>query len=152
MLERVCWNRSEKERLKIRKEKEIPIINELIDAVKDKLNERILPKSKLKEALGYFYNLTPYLKNYTKHPYSRLDNNVAERAIRPIAIGRKNWLFVGSEDAGSAAATIFSLLQTCRGLNVNPKNYLKDILKRIMSHSNQKLHELLPDQWLISKL
>lgn len=152
MFEKVAWARSEEERLRIRQEKEEPIIDELINAIKDKLvNGKHLPKSKFKEALGYFCGLIPYLKNYTKHPWSRLDNNVAERAVRPLAIGRKNWLFVGNETGGEAAAVILSLVQTCRGLKINPREYLEDVMKRLMGHSNNKLYELLPDQWSKSK-
>lgn len=149
MLERVAWARSEKERLRIRQEKEIPIIDRLIAAIKDKLvSGKILPKSKFKEALGYFCGLIPYLKNYTQHAWSRLDNNVAERAVRPLAIGRKNWLFVGNEEGGEAAAIILSLVQSCRAIGVNPREYLEDVMRRLMAHNSQKLHELLPDQWL----
>ena len=148
MFEKVAWARSEEERLRIRKEKEIPIIDELISAIKDKLiNGKILPKSKFKEALGYFCGLIPHLKNYTNHAFARMDNNVAERAVRPVAIGRKNWLFVGNEDGGESAAVIFSLIQTCRALGVNPREYLEDIMRRLMSHNSQELHGLLPDQW-----
>ncbi|MFA5250414.1 MAG: IS66 family transposase [Parachlamydiales bacterium] len=152
MFERIAWGRPEEERLKIRREKEIPIIDELIASVKNKLHDRhILPKSKLKEALGYFYSLIPYLKNYTKFPYARIDNNTAERAVRPIAIGRKNWLFVGSEDAGEACAVLLSLTQTYRALNINPREYFDDMLRRFMGHSFSKLYELLPDEWLKSR-
>ena len=78
MLEKVAWARSEEERLRIRQEKEIPIIDRLIGAIKDKLVKgKILPKSKFKEALGYFCGLIPYLKNYTQHAWARLDNNLA---------------------------------------------------------------------------
>lgn len=148
MLERIAWSRSKDERIRIRKEKEIPIINELISAVKNKLqNKYILPKSKLKEALGYFYSLVPYLKNYTKYPYAHLDNNPAERAVRPIAIGRKNWLFVGSQNAGEACSILLSLVQTCRALKINPRAYLNDILRKFMDHKFQNLFELLPDEW-----
>lgn len=149
MLERIAWNRSEDERLRIRREKELPIINELICLVKDKLiNGKILARSQFKEALGYFCGLIPYLKNYIEHPYARLDNNVAERAVRPLAIGRKNWLFLGNEEGGEAAAVIFSLVQTCRSIGVNPREYLEDVMRRIMSHSNQKIEELLPNNWI----
>jgi transposase len=149
MLERVAWARSAEERLKIRQEKEVPIIDELINKIKDKLiNGKILPKSKLREAMGYFYSLIPYLKNYTEHAFARLDNNIAERAVRPLAIGRKNWLFFGSPDGGEAGAILFSLVQTCRGLGINPREYLEDVMRRIMGHSSQKLNELLPDEWL----
>jgi hypothetical protein len=91
------------------------------------------------------------LKNYLHHPFARLDNNVAERAVRPLAIGRKNWLFVGSEDGGEAAAIALSLIQTCRALEVNPREYLEDVMRRLMSHTFQQLHELLPDPWLKSR-
>jgi hypothetical protein len=101
MLEKVAWARSEKERLRIRKEKEEPIIQKLIEAVKDKLIcGKPLPKSKFREALGYFSGLIPHLKNYINYPWARLDNNVAERAVRPIAIGRKNWLCVSRRIGG----------------------------------------------------
>ncbi len=152
MFERVAWARSPEERLKIRKEKEEPIIDELIRAIKTKLADgKILPKSKLKEALGYFCGLIPYLKNYIVHPFARLDNNVAERAVRPLAIGRKNWLFVGNEDGGEAAAIIYSLVQTCRALGINPREYLEDVMCRLMSHSANKLDELLPDAWATAR-
>jgi transposase len=150
MLERVSWGRSAEERLKIRQEKEEPIIDELIQKIKGKLGDMtILPKSKLREAIGYFCGLIPYIKNYTKSAFARMDNNVAERAVRPLAIGRKNWLFFGSPDGGEAGAVLFSLVQTCRGLGINPREYLEDVMRRIMGHNNQKLHELLPDHWLI---
>jgi transposase len=148
MFERVAWNRSEEERLRIRQEKEIPIIDELIQLVKDRLyNQSSLAGSKFKEALGYFIGLIPHLKNYTKHAYSRLDNNVAERAVRPLAIGRKNWLFLGSEEGGEAASIILSLVQTCRALGINPREYLEDVMRRLQSHSFKKLDELLPGIW-----
>lgn len=153
MLERVAWARSEEERLHIRQEKEVPIIDELIQAIKEKLvNGKILPKSKFREALGYFCSLIPHLKNYTKHAWARLDNNVAERAVRPLAIGRKNWLFVGNEVGGEAAAVILSLVQTCRALKINPREYLENVMRRLMSHPSNKLHELLPDHWAKSHL
>ena len=148
IFEKIAWTRSEEERLRIRQEKEVPIIDRLINAIKGKLVDgAILPKSKFKEALGYFCGLIPHLKNYTKHAFARMDNNVAERAVRPLAIGRKNWLFVCNEDGGEAAAVVFSLIQTFRALEVNPREYLEDVMRRLMSHNSQKLHELLPDQW-----
>ena len=152
MLERVAWARSPEERLRIRREKEIPIIEELIEKIKTRLVDgKILPKSKFREALGYFCGLIPYLKNYTTHAFARMDNNVAERAIRPLTIGRKNWLFFGSEDGGEAGAILLSLVQTCRGLGVNPREYLEDVFRRLMGHNAQKLEELLPDRWFAAR-
>ena len=152
MFERVAWNRSCEELLRIRKEKEEPIIDALIGGIKDRLiNGKSLPKSKYREALGYFCGLVPFLKNYLYHPFARLDNNVAERAVRPIALGRKNWLFIGNEDGGEAAAVILSLVQTCKALHINPREYLEDVMTRLMSHSSPKLHELLPNEWTSEK-
>ena len=152
MFERVAWTRSEEERLKIRQEKEIPIIDELIKKIQEKAYKAdFLPKSKIGKAIHYFLGLVPYLKNYIKHPYARLDNNIAERAVRPLAIGRKNWLFFGSTDAGQSSAIIFSLVQTCRGLGINPQEYLEDVFRRLLDHPANKLHELLPDQWLLNR-
>jgi hypothetical protein len=152
MLEKVAWARSHEERLKILQEKELPIIEELTKKILDRLGDpNLLPKCKFRGALAYFAGLLPYVKNYTQHPFARLDNNVAERAVRPLAIGRKNWLFFGSTEGGQSAAMILSLVQTCRGLGINPREYLKDIFSRLMSHSNRKLSELLPDQWLLNR-
>lgn len=152
MFERIAWNRSEAERLLIRQEKEVPIIDELINAVKRKLIDgSILPKSKFRTALGYFHGLIPYLKNYTLYPFARIDNNVAERAVRPLAIGRKNWLFVGNENGGEAAGVILSLVQSCRALDINPQEYLEDVMRRLMSHNASRLFELLPDHWAAAR-
>jgi len=147
-LDKVGWARSPEERLKIRQEKAVPIINELIEQVKRRLVEgKYLPKSKFREALCYLCSLAPYMKNYTENAWARLDNNPAERAVRALALGRKNWLFIGNEDSGEATAVILSLVQTCRGLGINPFEYLQDVMCRLMSHNNQRLFELLPDTW-----
>lgn len=152
MLERVAWARSEEERLKIRQEKEAPIIDELVQKIKTRLIEgKVLPKSKFREALCYVMGLSPYLKNYTLHAFARLDNNPAERAVRPLAIGRKNWLFFGSVNGGEAGAVLLSLVQTCRGLEINPYIYLEDVFRRIMSYPASRLEELLPDRWLAAR-
>lgn len=150
--EEIAWKTSPKNRLEIRKENEKPIIDEMINEVKAKLeNDLILPKSKLMKALNYFYGLIPHLKNYIKNPFAQLDNNVAERAIRPLAIGRKNYLFFGNSQGGESSGIIYSLIQTCRNLGVNPHDYLEDIMCRLMNHPAKKLYELLPDRWALSK-
>jgi len=152
MLERVAWSRPAEERLRIRRELEQPILARMTAAVKERLlSGGLLPKSNLAKALNYYLGLAPYLANYLNHPDARLDNNVAERGLRPLTIGRKNWLFVGSEDSGRSAATILSLVQTCRNLGINPQEYLEDVLRRIMGHPAKMIHELLPDNWLAAK-
>ena len=152
MLERVAWARSPEERLRIRQELEKPILDSLTALVKERLlSGGLLPKSKSHQALNYYMGLAPYFENYLTNPDARLDNNVAERAIRPLTIGRKNWMFVGSEKGGQASATILSLIQTCRNLGINPQEYLEDILRRIMGHPASRIEELLPDLWLAAR-
>jgi transposase len=152
LLERVAWKRKPEERLRIRKELEKPILDKLTRIIKDRLLAGgLLPKSKFHQALHYYLGLAPHFDNYLTHPDARLDNNVAERAIRPLTIGRKNWLFVGSEDGGRASATLLSLVQTCRNLGINPQEYLEDVLRRIMGHPARRIQELLPDLWLAAK-
>jgi transposase len=147
-IESLAWEKPPDERLRIRKEQEEPIIDKITEAIKEKyLNGKTLPKSNFREALGYYYSLLPHLKNYMKSAWARLDNNVAERAVRPIAIGRKNWLFVGNNDGGEAAAIILTLVQTCRGLGINPQLYLESVMSQLLDYSNQRLIELLPSQW-----
>lgn len=152
MLERVAWSRSAEERLRIRRELEKPILDRITAMVKERImSGGLLPKSNFAKALNYYMGLAPYLTNYINHPDARLDNNVAERGLRPLTIGRKNWLFIGSEDSGRSAATILSLVQTCRNLGINPQEYLEDVLRRIMSHPAKRIEQLLPDNWLAEK-
>ncbi|MGA2404192.1 MAG: IS66 family transposase [Syntrophobacteraceae bacterium] len=152
MLERVAWKRKPDERMRIRREIEKPILDELTKMVKERLLAgKLLPKSNFAKALNYYHSLAPHLSNYHKNADARLDNNVAERGIRPLVIGRKNWLFVGSEDGGRASATILSLVQTCRNLGINPQEYLEDVLRRIMEHPARQIHQLLPDNWLAAR-
>ena len=86
-------------------------------------------------------------KHYLDNGLLKPDNNTAENAMRPVALGRKNWLFVGSERGGHAAALYMSLIQSCKNCDVNPWEYLNDMLRRIMGHPVNRLRELLPDQW-----
>jgi hypothetical protein len=148
-LEREAWEKSPDERLDIRQNLEIPILNDLSLKIHDQLiHGKYLPKSKYREALCYYYSLNPYWKNFTEHPFARLDNNVAERAIRPLAIGRKNWLFFGSVAGGQAAAVHLSLVQTCRALGINPQIYLEDVMREIMGYNMKNIRELLPYEWI----
>ena len=101
--------------------------------------------------LFLYSSLIPYLKSYLRNPYARLENNTAERAIRPLVIGRKNWLFFGSLKGAKAGCILLSLVQTCRNLGINPQSYLEDIFRRIQDQVYNKLGDLLPDNWLKTK-
>ena len=119
-------------------------------AIKERLDAwaiSVLPKSPLGKAVRYALNNWSRLIRYVEDPRFPIDNNAAEQTIRPVALGRNNWLFMGSEAGGRAAATYMTLLATCKRAGVNPSEYLQDVFGRIMSHSTHKLDELLPGKW-----
>lgn len=104
----------------------------------------ILPKSPLGEALTYVFNQWEALTVYTRDGDLAIDNNASENALRRVALGRKNWLFCGSDQGGHTAAILFSLIATCQRHKVEPFSYLRDVLTRIAAHPASRLAELLP--------
>ena len=136
-----------RERFAIRQKESTP----LLAKIKKKLEDHIpghLPQSPMRKAINYTLALWEELNTYLQDGRLPIDNNLAENAIRPIALGRKNWLFVGSEDGGHTAAVLMSFCISCRKNKINTWKYLKDILQRIQSHPASRLAELLPDQWM----
>lgn len=123
---------------------------EHIKAANLKARHSVLPKGKLGEAIGYLHNQFPKLEQVLRHARLSLDNNVIERAIRAVAVGRKNWLFAGSEEGAKRAALLISLVGTCRMLDIDPALYLKDVLiqAKTQSASPKPVYEgLTPSQW-----
>ncbi len=111
--------------------------------------ETFLPKSLIGKAATYTQNQWDALNRYLEDGDLSIDNNFAERAMRPIAIGRRNWLFVGSERAGHRAAILTSLVASCKVNFVEPWAYLKDVFTRMACKpTDSELTELLPDRWL----
>ena len=104
----------------------------------------VLPKSPIGKAMTYFVNQYPKLEAIFDHGRIELDNNLIENAIRPMAIGRKNYLFCGSHKAAQNAAMLYSFFGSCKMQHINPREWLEDTLQRIPDHSIQKLEELLP--------
>ena len=105
---------------------------------------RVLPQSPIGKAMAYFINQYPKLEAIFEDGRIELDNNLIENAIRPMAIGRKNFLFCGSHKAAQNAAMLYSFFGSCKMQGVNPREWLKETLGRIPDHSIQKLEELLP--------
>lgn len=108
---------------------------------------QVLPKSPIGMAIGYARSNWIALTRYLDAGYLSIDNNAAERAMRPIAVGRKNWLHLGSDRGGKTAAVLLSLVQSCRALGVEPFAYLRDVLDRVSTHPHRRIAELLPDAW-----
>jgi transposase len=108
---------------------------------------KVLPKSPLGEAIGYALNHWGALIRPLEAGFLEIDNGASERALKPVALGRKNWLFAGSDEGGKTAATLMSLCTTCKDLGVDPFAYLRDVLDRVSTHPNSRIDELLPDRW-----
>jgi hypothetical protein len=107
----------------------------------------VLPKSPMGAAITYALNQWDALCVYCTDGDLSIDNNVSERALRRIAVGRNNWMFCGSDNGGNTAAILFSFIATCERHRVNPFEYLRDVLGRIAQTPISKLAELLPGQW-----
>jgi transposase len=112
------------------------------------LNRQTLPQSNLGKACAYLLNHWEVLVAHQQHGFTRLDNNLVENAIRPSAIGKKNWLFIGHPDAGQRSAIIYSLVVSCQRHGKDPLAYLRDVLTRLPSMTNQEdLTALTPAAW-----
>ena len=111
------------------------------------LRERTLPRAPLMEAINYTLNQWDSIIRILDDGRYQLDNNPIEREMRPIAIGRKNYLFAGSHDGARRAAVIYSLLGSARLHKVNPYDWLKNIFQVMRAHFVNKIHELLPHNW-----
>jgi len=115
---------------------------------------KALPKGRMSKALSYTYSLYHRLSRYHLDGRYQMDNNLVENAIRPLALGRKNYLFCGNHEAAENAAIMYSLLGCCKASDVNPQQWLTDVLTRIPEYNNNyslDLADLLPHNWKVSK-
>lgn len=129
--------------LKIRQEKALSIMENLEKYLLEKRNH-VVPKSSIGMAISYALNFWLRLKVYLNDPCILIDNNLIENTIRPVAIGRKNYLFAGSHEAAQRAAMIYSFLGTCKLNNVEPSEWLNNVLEKIPDYKVQNLKELIP--------
>lgn len=131
----------------IRKELRLQKIYPLLEEIKTWIQEeqfKVLPKSAIGKAMTYFLNQYPKFEVIFEDGRIELDNNLIENAIRPLALGRKNFLFAGSHKAAQHAAMLYSFFGSCKRHGIIPQEWLTDTLQRIPDHSIQKLEELLP--------
>lgn len=144
-IERNIKELSVEERKAIRQEKAKPILDKFNKWLRDAL-EKTPPKSKLGQAIGYALNQWDYLYEYINHGEVDIDNNGVENKIRPFALGRKNWLFVGNQRGADAAALYYSLIQTCKLHDISPRAYLKYVLGHTDALRRKEIDakELLP--------
>jgi len=138
------------ERLALRQRESQPAL-ESFQKWLDSIAVAVLPKSPLGQAITYVRNQWTALNVYVTDSDLAIDNNAAERALRGTALGRKNWLFFGSETGGHTAAILMSFIATCQRHHLNPWPYLKDVLTRLPSTTAEDLPHLLPDVWAQSQ-
>lgn len=134
-----AWNR-------LRQEGSKPII----DGIKERLDAwsiELLPKSPVGKAVGYALRQWEALTRFLDDSRLDPDNNLAERTLRMVAIGRKNWMFAGSDTGGERAATIYSLIAGCKLRGIDPFAYLRDVLERVSTHPRSRIAELTPAGW-----
>lgn len=135
-------------RLTVRQQKAVPELTSLRQWL-DQQHIAALPKSPFGQAVQYAINHWESLLLYSSRGFLAIDNNAAERALRPIAVGRNNWMFVGSAEGGRTAAILFSFTSTCRRNGIDPFAYLRDVLAILASGplSEEELSLLLPHRW-----
>jgi transposase len=106
-----------------------------------------LPKSVLAKACNYALTLWPRLTRFQRYPELELSNNWAENAMRPVALGRRNWIHIGSEQAGPRVAAIISIVETCRRLKLSVRGYLASILPGLADFPINRIAKLTPSAW-----
>lgn len=131
------------QRLEAREKKSAYLVNELFSGFR-KAYSQLPKKSSTGQAIAYAINNEAALKRFLKDGNIEIDNNAAERALRSVAVGRKNWLFAGSDNGGNTAAIIYTVIETAKLNNINPAKYLRKVFNIIQDHNSTKLDELLP--------
>ncbi|MCW5824194.1 MAG: transposase [Cyanobacteria bacterium TGS_CYA1] len=110
-----------------------------------------LPKSKLGEAIFYTLERWAGLCRYADTGFVEISNNACERSIKPIVLGKRNWLFAGSMEGGKTATILLSIVETCKRLKINPIEYLRDVFTRLPNSSTSQIDDFIPDRWLALK-
>ncbi len=108
---------------------------------------RVLPASTLGKAARYFLKEYTAMVGYLRDGRFEMDNNLVENDVRPSAVGRRRWLFIGHPDAGWRSAVIYTIIQSCRRRDINPQEYLTDGLRRLPSMNAAEVKELTPSRW-----
>ena len=135
-------------RAAVRASESKPIVERLERAlVRLKSSGRHLPQSLLGSAIDYALGQWPTLDVYLEDGRIEIDNNLVENAIRPTALGKKNWLFMGDADAGERGAILYTVIESCRRRGIDPYGYLKDALTRLPKMTNHQVPEITPSAW-----
>jgi transposase len=145
-VEKEARGQSPEERTILRQTKAKPIFDDLESWLQLQL-PKISGKTPLAQAIRYALGRMPKARAYLNNGMLELDNNICERSIRPIALGRKNYLFMGSIGGGQAAATAYTLIETAKMNGVDPEAWLTWVLTLVADHKINKIDELMPWNW-----
>jgi hypothetical protein len=137
-------------RLAARQARAGPVLDDLFTWMEQERSQ-VLPRSPMGTAVGYALGNRAALSRYTDAGFLAIDNYASERALRAVAVGRKNYLFAGSDAGGRSAAVLYSAAGTCRRLGLDPFAYLRDAFARLPSLPAGRLDELLPDRWVAAR-
>ena len=148
-VERAGTELSTDARRDLRQTQSVPLLAN-IATERDQLARTVLPKSPLGDALRYLTNQWAALQRFVDDGRLAIDNNRAENQLRVVALGRKNWLFAGSFEGARRAALLYSLVQSCKLIDVAPDAYLKDVLLRVATHPQRLIGQLTPNGWSTS--
>lgn len=130
----------------LRQEKSKPVLEKLLPELEQAVAQN-LPQSPLGKAASYCLNEWTALNRYLDDGRLEIDNNLTENAIRPTAVGKKNWLFIGHPEAGWRSAVIYSIVVSCQRRGIDPAQYLTDVLRRLSAMKQSQLSTLLPQNW-----
>jgi len=150
-IERQTAELNNEQRYQIRQAQAVPILQQIKEWLEANRN-KLLPKSNMGKAFVYTLNQWTRLCEYTQSGEYIIDNNPIENKIRPIALGRKNYLFAGNDKAAQRAAIIYSLMAACKINDINPQLWLEDVMRKLPEYKANKVEELLPANWKIHNL
>jgi transposase len=145
-IERSINGKTPAERVAVRQERAKPLVDELKVWMRQQ-RDRLAPSHDLANAINYILSRWIAFTRFLDYGRICLSNNAAERSVRCVAVGRKNWTFAGSDAGGHRAAAAYTLIETCKLNDVDPQAWLADVLARLPDHPASRIAELLPWNW-----
>jgi len=145
-IERSINGKTSEQRLAVRRERSRPLIAEL-EIWMHQQRALLSTKNDTAKAINYLFNRWAAFTRFLDDGRVCLTNNAAERALRGVAVGRRNWTFAGSDAGGHRAAAVYTLIETCKMNDVDPQAWLADVLARLPDHPANKVADLLPWNW-----
>ena len=135
----------------VRSERSQPLVIDLESWLREQ-RARVSKNSETGKAIDYSLKRWPELTRFLEDGRLCISNNAAERELRAVAVGRRNWTFAGSDEGGRRAAALYTLIATAKLNDIDPQTWLADVLARLPDHSAKRIHELLPWHWRLRSI